>query len=325
MHFLCTLFILGITFLTARGYSFDKVVIWGHPLYSHTHSYIHERFYRAFQHMGYSTFWFDGSEANTEFDFSNTLFLTEGQVDQHIPIREDCLYMIHNCQQEKYQNLIKKGRCLIFQVYTDDVLMQPNLVKIDKCIYYDIPNRIVFMPWASDYLPHEIQKMKQQLPIAKENVVHWIGTIGGGIYGNENSIKAFMQACLENQIDFIPNNPWVKGLDREECTRRISTAYFAPTIVGDWQKEYGYIPCRIFITICCGQMGITNSYRTYELFDKKIVYNPDCHQLFYDAKTRRDAWTLADQLSLMDEVENKHTYINRINTLLDFFKLINGD
>jgi Lrp/AsnC family transcriptional regulator for asnA, asnC and gidA len=30
-----------------------KVVIWGHKLHSHTHSYIHNGFYIAFKHLGY--------------------------------------------------------------------------------------------------------------------------------------------------------------------------------------------------------------------------------------------------------------------------------
>jgi hypothetical protein len=37
---------------------YSKVIIWGHPLYSHTHSYVHEAYYRAFKSMGYDVHWF---------------------------------------------------------------------------------------------------------------------------------------------------------------------------------------------------------------------------------------------------------------------------
>ena len=37
---------------------YNKVVIWGHPLYSHTHSYVHEAYNKAFKHLGYDTYWF---------------------------------------------------------------------------------------------------------------------------------------------------------------------------------------------------------------------------------------------------------------------------
>ena len=30
-----------------------KIIIWGYPLHSHTHSYIHAAFYKAFKYMNY--------------------------------------------------------------------------------------------------------------------------------------------------------------------------------------------------------------------------------------------------------------------------------
>ena len=51
----------------------DKVIIWGHFLHSHTHSYIHNGFYEAFKYMGYNTYWFDDNSNIEGFDFSNYL------------------------------------------------------------------------------------------------------------------------------------------------------------------------------------------------------------------------------------------------------------
>jgi hypothetical protein len=317
-------FSLILTLISSRSAEcFDKVIIWGHKLHTHTHSYIHERFYRAFQHLGYPTFWFDDNDDVSSFDFSNSLFLTEGQVDKKIPLRNDCLYMLHNCDGAKYREHIQESQWITFQVYTDDVLKRPNLTKVAPCIYYDIPGRLVYMPWASDLLPFEIDEMKKKLPnITKIRAIHWIGTLVSGEFGNVDQVGPFKQACLENNIVFIHNDPWIKGLNRNECTKRISTSYLAPAIVGKWQLDNGYIPCRIFNNISCGQMGMTNSFRTYELFDYKILYNSDTYKLFYDAKNRLVTWTLEDQYELMDIVKEKHTYLNRIETLLNLFKLL---
>ena len=38
-----------------------RVVIWGHPLHSHTHSYIHAGFARAFEYLGFEVLWVSGS------------------------------------------------------------------------------------------------------------------------------------------------------------------------------------------------------------------------------------------------------------------------
>mgnify|MGYP006419383869 CR=1 FL=1 len=44
--------------------SINKVIIWGHKLHSHTHSYIHDSFYKAFKFLGYNTYWFDENGNN---------------------------------------------------------------------------------------------------------------------------------------------------------------------------------------------------------------------------------------------------------------------
>src|SRR5690349_5990415 len=89
--------------------AFDKVVIWGHKLHTHTHSYIHSGFYEGFKHLGYATYWFDDADDVSDFNFSNTLFLTEGQVDKKIPLRADCIYLLHNCTDPKYRILERKN------------------------------------------------------------------------------------------------------------------------------------------------------------------------------------------------------------------------
>lgn len=72
---------------------FKRVVIWGHPLGSHTHSYIHAGFYKAFKYLGYETHWLDHNSDVSGIDFSDTLFITEGQVDKGIPFVKDSYYL----------------------------------------------------------------------------------------------------------------------------------------------------------------------------------------------------------------------------------------
>ena len=36
-----------------------RFVIWGYPLHTHTHSYIHYGFYKALKSLGYDVRWFD--------------------------------------------------------------------------------------------------------------------------------------------------------------------------------------------------------------------------------------------------------------------------
>ena len=51
-----------------------KIIIWGHPLHSHTHSYIHNAFYIAFKYLGYNNYWFHDNSDIEGFDFTIKAF-----------------------------------------------------------------------------------------------------------------------------------------------------------------------------------------------------------------------------------------------------------
>jgi hypothetical protein len=142
--------------------------------------------------------------------------------------------------------------------------------------------------------------------------------VGEGKFGNKEQLMPFIQACKENGIAFTVKH----YVPSDEHKKIIGSSFMAPAIVGKWQEEQGYIPCRIFKNISYGKMGVTNSRHVFELFEQKIVYNPDTYQLFYDAKTKLETMRLDELYELMDFVKLKHTYLNRIATLLDFLNLV---
>jgi len=129
-------------------------------------------------------------------------------------------------------------------------------------------------------------------------------------------IVPFQQACIDNGIAF--NH--ITNVSMEDNQQLIQSSYMAPAIQGAFQCEKGYIPCRIFKNISYGQWGITNNQTVYDLFKGKIVYNVNTSQLFYDAQHYINNASLDDLYALMDFVKNKHTYINRIETLLAFME-----
>ena len=294
---------------------FDKVVIWGHKLHSHTHSYIHQAFFRAFDRSGVAVHWFDDNDDVSGVDFNRCLFITEGQVDKKIPLVNSSFYVLHNCYDPKYKPLFEINQAMVLQVYTDDALKY-NLLKVDMCTYQDRSGKCLYQPWATDLLPDEIEANKVVMP--KEKVVWWIGTVGAGEFGNINEISPFKQACEDNGVEF----KWAHNKSIEENIDLIKRSYLAPTIVGTWQHAKGYIPCRILKNISYAQMGLTNSPRVYEFLDKRIIHNNDTHQLYYDAEKYINNMQVSELHELMDLVKEKHTYINRINQILDFIEKI---
>jgi len=179
-----------------------KVIIWGFPLYSHTHSFIHASLYKAFNHLGYETYWFHSENYpdSSTFDYSNCLFFSEGYADTNIPLNESSTYFIHNSvEPSKYVN---KGLRLVdvrFNVREINdlnysfVLDKDKLKNIDSVTLYDseandsvLANdrrkgitgyEAVYMIWATNLLPEEFNFEDRFL--TRENKFYYIGSLGG--------------------------------------------------------------------------------------------------------------------------------------------------
>lgn len=307
---------------------FKKIIIWGHKLHTHTHSYIHYGFFKAFKYLGYDTYWFDNNDNVSQFDFSGSLFITEGQVDEYMPLREDCKYILHYCYQrkERYQELIKNGNAISLYAYLTNIYdpknywpnseVIRNAVQMEPYVYYDINARFIMMPWATDLLPYEIDHIKLQVPnMIRERTIYWVGS-------EIDELKPFNEICRKNNIAFKQVDPWIKPASPEENIQLIQKSYFAPSIQRQWQLDHGYIPCRIFKNISYGQMGVTNSKTVYELFNNKVVYSSDMEQLFKDASDCVAHLSREDLYALMDFVRDHHTYLNRIECLLKFMSMV---
>ena len=311
---------------------FDKIIIWGHKLHSHTHSYIHQAFYLAFKYLGYNLLWLNDNDDISDIEFKNCLFLTEHQVCENIPIRFDCKYILHNSfvdpgkayyksnagtwKDQKFKPLAEKGNVINIQVYKTKFV--ENKTKLEDYVYYDLKTYTLYFPWATDLLPHQINEIKIQVTKNNSTTEYLVGTI-------VDEWQPFRIACLKNKINFIHMGGYtgLRKVPIKENIKLIQQSYIAPAIQRKSQCEEGYISCRIFKNISYGKMGFTNSHVVYELFNQKIIYNPCTTKLFYDSQFWiENQYNIKHIHELMDFVRDKHTYLNRINNLFTFFRII---
>lgn len=288
-----------------------RVIIWGHPLYSHTSSYVHGSFNKAFKFMGYETHWLKNGDDFSWVNFPDTLFLTEGQVDGQMPRSKDCRYVLHNCDLSKYGDIPKKN-ILSIQVPRDwcpeHNSEQYDSEKLDEGIFFG--HGILFQPWGTDLLPHEIDFDSCYLP--RKNVSHWVGTIGGQLYGNENEIAPFQKACGDNGIEFLYHGP--TSTSYEEGRRLVQESFIAPAIHGTWQCKNGYTACRLYKNISYGHLGVTNSTAAKAIFGDDLILNEDTFQLFHDAiPYLKDFRRIIQQMKIVRE---KYTYVSSVNRIL---------
>ena len=325
---------------------FNKVIIWGFPLHTHTHSYIHAGWVKGFKHLGYETHWFDDKNYPVDFDYSNTLFITEGYAENNIPIVSTSIYFVHIARTpEKY--IGKVARFIEIRYLVDGIidcnynyiLDKPKCDKISECTYYEklhdnggiakyhdepqpMEYECVYTCWATDLLPHEIVEKAIYRP--REDKIYWFGSAN---HMNTKEISLFYFECIKNGIEFITNDPWRNPLPFDVVEEYTKRSIMSPDFrtsgdpnkiaigeTGTCHKQIGYIACRLLKAISYGHLGITNSRHAYELLEKKVIYNLDEKQLFYDATRQLQNYDLIKEQ--MKIVREKHTYLNRIQDLL---------
>ena len=297
----------------------QQVVIWGHKLHSHTHSYIHNAFVIAFKHLGYKTLWLDNKDDISNIDFTNSLFITEGQVDQNIPIIKTAYYILHNCNMDKYSTLSKENY-IILQVYTNDVINKHHAIEIDKSTLTYFKDNTIYMPWATDLLPEEINQNIKKVKNGDfkiENMVSFVGSMTRPwLY-----VKQF---CDNKNIQFECYGGNSRNLSVEDNITLTQKSILAPAFQDDWQSANGYIPCRIFKNISYGKMGITNNPTVYELYNREILFDNNIFNalqkglIFENFPEEKKKEII---IKLMEVTRDKNTYLNRIEQLFRFLQM----
>jgi hypothetical protein len=326
-----------------------KIIVWGFPLNTHTHSYVHGAWVKTFKSLGFETYWFHDNNYPINFDYKNCIFITEGYAEKNIPLEASSTYFVHIAINPK-KYLDKGCRLIDIRFNVDEIndcnysyeLERNKLLKIDDVAFYNksaddsilsdkfrkgINNyEALYLSWATDLLPNEFNYEDRFLN--RDEKYYFIGTIGES---NVNEIRKIISACQTKNMQFVHINPWSAPVTYEEAKNLVQKSYIAPDVRGSAlrlpvngkvdtganHKLNGYIPCRTFKNISYGQVGATNSLAVKKLFGDLIIYNDDEYELFFDTEKQRKNYDLI--FEQMEFVSKKHTYINRVEAIMKVY------
>ena len=320
---------------------YKKVIIWGYPLYSHTHSYIHEGYYRAFKFLNFDTYWFDDNNYPIDFDYNNCLFVTEGFADKNIPLNNSSCYAVMYCPSPiKYQGVKQYIDVRMAATNFEDHIQKYSLdknktINVGPCCYFEpktnhdihIKNNYVdyimsdfdkfYIAWATNLLPHEINFDSIYFP--RKQIINYCGSIdSNGICENYSNFKPFIEECVKNNIPFIHNCPWNNPISNEEVIKRTQESLLGIDIRGPEHIKNRLLNCRVYKNISYGHLGLTNSEEMMLSLDGNCIYNNNTAQLFYDGINNIKKYELIK--NGMKLVKEKHTFINRIKSLLEIIQ-----
>lgn len=328
-----------------------KIIIWGFPLDTHTHSYIHAAWYKTFKFLGYETYWFHDENYPQNFDYENCMFISEEYAAKNIPIKKNSTYFIHNAiNPSKYLDVGSRLIDIRFNVYQiNDVnyklyVDKSKLIIIDDVTFYNPKAddsvladqwekgvsgyEAIHMTWATDLLPHEFNF--EDRFIQRNQEYYHVGSINGS---NIKEMQKVVAALQNLNIPFIHIDPWRNPVSFEDGKKYMQVSKLSLDVRGTQIKEYvngkpgngsdhkniGYIPCRSFKAISYGRLTATNSKAVKDLFGDYVVYNDDEYLLVYDTIEAEQKNNSDLILESMNWVKNNHTYINRVNSLMKVY------
>jgi len=326
---------------------FQNIIIWGYPYGTHTQSYVWYGFYRAFSALGIPVYWLSkdwqfSPTAQTHINVENSLFICERNDMLGMPLVPSSTYIVNNLGSRPETDISnffagKVKRFLDLRnhslYYWDDrinvyQINRPEVLKLAPgCMIEHSRDGIdkLYIAWATDLLPNEIALDDCYLPREKE--AWYVGTIGGGRGGiddclpverpehdNRKALREFRSACIENGIDFKSNCPWLNPISQEHSYNLIKKSFLTLDSRHDEMKKWGYIPCRIMKNISYGQIGLCNSPAAFEFLEGEVIYRDNGAELFYEGLKNQKNYNLIKKQMML--VKEKHTYINRVNSLL---------
>ena len=322
-----------------------RYLIWGYKNVYHTHSHIHEGFYRALKLSGKDVQWLDSADDISNMDLSNTLIITNHDcvnnsywpwskpIKSILPISDECFYAIHglNDHPELLDVFRNRKNYISWNVLSMRAMrsslglsaMEPmqNEILMGDDAPFDLDRKHLEFRWATDLLPFEIEQNKpSEMLSLKRPIINWVGTIW---HVNKIELSEFSRACKEDGVTFVQIGAKENShVSIEDNIKLVRDSYMAPAISGTHHLTEGYAPCRIFKNISYGQFGVTNNKKVNEIFGGKLIYNPDPYKLYFEAKERLQSIRVEELYELMDEVASKHTYLNRIEFLIKASKMI---
>lgn len=285
-----------------------NVIIFGHLLHSHTHSYIHYGYQKAFNFLNFDTKWIANSNINLN-QSDEYIFFTEAQQDSNIPLNKNYKYILHHCNLNKYISAGIPMKNIVN--LCNYVIESEKFEKINDLCYWDEKTRSLYQTWATDLLPQEIDNLSPCIFDESIKDSFYIGNIYEESIDFANKFNNLLNSSnkkivIANYASFNQNIDLVRN------------SYLSIDIRNNHHKKTGYIPCRIYKNTSYGKLTGTNSQWVYNKLPQISIYGESPEELFYNLIEANKKETSISLRNKMNFIKENHTYINRINNILKF-------
>jgi len=286
-----------------------KIIIWGLRNKRHSHRYIHQGFYETFQRLGYDAIWVDDSPKNSTAITDNSVIFSADISNAFLPVSRKAKYVLHNNKRDEFKSL---SNVLNLQVYTKKATGESLGHPL---ILYSSESRTLFQPWG---IAEPIDSWKPKAEM-RGNTEYWVGAVWNNSLnqGNKVQIREYQKALKKHDIKFrrVGGTRWFtkEGISPSRSLELVSRSPVGAAIVGQWQKEVGYVPCRLFKNVAAGHVPVSNADYT-SLFPSVGIFRNSIEKLVNESLSLT---TQISNVTISEAQENlkNFTYVNAIKRI----------
>lgn len=233
-----------------------RVIIWGFVFPIHSHHFIHLGFFQTLKKINFPVLWLDDKSSNNIHLTKGDMVITADICMKNLIPQKNIFYCLHNPIPGFTKNL-KNENYFFLQVLTKkifDNFCKKNNFELSGQAFFDSNNKVLYQSWGTPLLPHEFKSPKY---IEFKYIEYFIGSVWNNDLnqGNELAITKYKSILNDMGITFRH----IKGCPEKFNSLFVRHSAFASSIVGDWQKNNGYTPCRLFKAISYGRLASINS------------------------------------------------------------------
>lgn len=268
------------------------VVIWGLRFSNASHRFIHGGWFQTLKRAGFKVRWLDDLPLNQAFVPRGAIVFGVDIASRWLPVRSDCWYVLHNLgDTELGQRIVSFSRGFInVQVWTNRDPQSRDEVLL-PAVHYDPKSRTIFQPWGTPFAPVSWTDPRDSVLLKRSETEFWIGSIWDNEHGEGNAeVIAEWDRELDNQgITFVPTNRSIADAP-SRYGRVIRQSAFGASIVGVWQRDNGYLPCRVFKNLSFGRLPVSNGVEIDRVFGGLAVVDKSLARLIaqHDALSTKE-------------------------------------
>lgn len=302
---------------------YQEFVVWGLRNQRHSHRFIHKSFYDNLMKMNLETYWYPDSIRVELSPFKRRLVIASGVASQNLQILPNTDYVLHNVhlsERQQYSAEILNTKILNLQVYTNSASGEKNWNS--PFISLDVKGRTLYQPWGT---PTPRREWNLATSDSYSQTEFWVGAIWNNNQnqGNAVTMEEYKKVLASRSIDFkrVGGSRLRKGgISESKAAEFVRMSRIGASIVGKWQQESQYVPCRVFKNISSGVAPISNGdYRA--LFQDSQIFSEQIESLVDEALSESQKSKNLRLKTAQDAIQ-VHTYEANLQRIFESMELL---